>query len=87
MVAAADLQHHLDAGFANVQIDTFTDMFHLDQVCPVLGEQREEPGQAAGPIADSRKDDESTTAERLVPAHKSGQEPEISVSTREHHAR
>ena len=48
VVGTLDLEHGLDAGLADVEVDAFADVLDLDQVGAGVGEQVEQPGEAPG---------------------------------------
>ena len=82
MLGATGFENNLHAGLANVQIDTFTNVFDFDQVCALTRKEGEKVGESTRAVGDARKNEEPPTCLRFVASYESRKKTQMDVATR-----
>src|SRR4051795_5394167 len=66
MLAPAGLEDELHRGLADVEVEALADVLDIDEVGSRLADQRQQPGERAGPVRDTREQREPPARLGLV---------------------
>src|SRR6188472_2720463 len=84
VVAALRLEHELDRGLADVEIEPLAQVLDVDEIGARLPDEREQACERAGAIGHSRQEDEAPALEALVAARDRGEQAGVDVAAAEH---